>query len=205
MLTRLTRPSYTRSLDFIVGRDELPRVLNERGLTGVGVEVGVNDGGFSERLLAGWRGRKLFSVDPWASDVDPNGDHFGWGQAKLDRLHDSTLRRLAPFGERSEVRRLTSVQAAAEFQPGSLDFVYLDAGHDLKSVRADIAAWYPRIRPGGILAGHDYFDGPRHDIVYGVAGAVAELCEREGLTAGISLRDEPTRSWFVQVPARGPS
>lgn len=39
---------------------------------------------------------------------------------------------------------------------GPVDFVYIDAAHDYESVKADIAAWWPKVKPGGILAGHDY-------------------------------------------------
>lgn len=50
----------------------------------------------------------------------------------------------------------SSLRAAALFPPASVDFVFLDAAHDEASVRADLAAWWPRVKPGGVLAGHDY-------------------------------------------------
>ncbi len=49
-----------------------------------------------------------------------------------------------------------SVRAAHLFPPESVDFVFLDAAHDYANVAADLAAWWPRIKPGGVLAGHDY-------------------------------------------------
>ena len=49
--------------------------------------------------------------------------------------------------------------AAATYPDQSLDFVFLDADHDYESVKADIAAWLPKVKPGGILAGHDYMCG----------------------------------------------
>jgi hypothetical protein len=39
---------------------------------------------------------------------------------------------------------------------GSLDFVYIDGNHRFEQVVADLAAWAPKVRPGGIVAGHDY-------------------------------------------------
>lgn len=49
-----------------------------------------------------------------------------------------------------------SLNAAALFADGSLDWVHLDARHDYASVKADIAAWLPKVRPGGWLSGDDY-------------------------------------------------
>ncbi len=49
-----------------------------------------------------------------------------------------------------------SVSAAAIFGDGSVDFVFLDANHAYESVSNDLRAWWPKIRPGGTLAGHDY-------------------------------------------------
>jgi cephalosporin hydroxylase len=52
--------------------------------------------------------------------------------------------------------RLPSVAAATLFANGSLDFVFIDADHTYDAVQADIAAWRPKIKSGGILAGHDW-------------------------------------------------
>lgn len=53
-----------------------------------------------------------------------------------------------------------SALAARHFAPKSVDAVWVDAAHDERSVCADLAAWLPKVKPGGILAGHDYNSHP---------------------------------------------
>ena len=69
--------------------------------------------------------------------------------------------------QRVDVLLLDSVSASRAFDPQSVDFVYIDGAHDYTSVCADIMAWLPIVRPGGMIAGHDYC---RHD--FGVRRAV---------------------------------
>lgn len=52
--------------------------------------------------------------------------------------------------------RMTSLEASKLFDDKSIDFVFIDAGHDYENVRNDILAWKPKVKDGGILAGHDY-------------------------------------------------
>ena len=63
------RDSYRATIAFLPTRVELPILLNERRLFGCGVEIGVQQGEFSETILRYWRGMHLISVDPWLEDA----------------------------------------------------------------------------------------------------------------------------------------
>jgi predicted O-methyltransferase YrrM len=65
---------------------------------------------------------------------------------------------------------MTSLEAAGLYKDNSLDFVLLDASHTYEDVKADIQAWLPKIKSGGILAGDDY-----HVSWPGVINAVNEM------------------------------
>jgi FkbM family methyltransferase len=195
------RATYAASLAFVPGRDELPLLLNARGLFGCGVEVGVKQGEYSAHLLQHWVGRHLISVDPWMTDAaEAYVDIANVPQDEQERFHQETVARLAPFGDRSSIWRTTSIEASARIPRHSLDFVYLDARHDYASVLEDLAAWVDKVRPGGILAGHDYLDGHFPAGVFGVRSAVDEHFARLGLAVHATLLDEPWLTWMVEVP-----
>jgi len=115
------------------------------------------------------------------------------------RIYESACCRLAPFEKRSKIIRQLSSVAAQTVQDGALDFVYLDAGHDYESVAEDLWAWAPKVRHGGMLAGHDYWDGSSGAVpVYGVKKAVDEFAKMHGLSVKVSLREpENCKSWLI--------
>jgi hypothetical protein len=180
-------------------RGQLPALLNERGLLGTGVEVGVKLGKFSELILREWEGRLLISVDPWQEAPEAEyADRSNLEQDSHDFFFEATQRRLAQFGERSQVWRLTSAEGAARVEPASADFVYIDARHDYESVREDLALWHPKVRPGGVLGGHDYIDGEIAAGSFGVKSAVDEFCAELALELTVTTDDEwPT--WVVMI------
>lgn len=141
-------------------RNDLGILLNSLGLVGQGVEVGTHRGEFAERLLENWSGR-LTCVDPWENSpdyVDQAKQLVGGGQdRRADFLECS--RRLERFNEgpvqRATLLQTTSMVASVGTMDGSLDFVYLDGNHEPPYVLQDIELWWPKLRRGGILAGHD--------------------------------------------------
>lgn len=185
----------------LITREELPQLLNRRGLIGCGAEVGVKRGEFSHALLRAWHGRHLVSVDPWSEA--PGGEYVdvaNVAQAQHDAFLAETRERLAPFGARSTIWRTTGAEAAQRVLHHSLDFVYLDARHDRESVSGDLADWYDRVRPGGVLAGHDYVDGDLPEGRFGVRSAVDAFFGERGVRVGATFVDPPWISWFALVP-----
>ena len=90
-----------------------------------------------------------------------------------------------------EVIEADSAVAADSFAHESLDFVFIDADHSYEAVRRDIEAWAPKVRAGGVLAGHDYsVDFP------GVIRAVTEYLSK--YDAERKIRG---RSWWFRKPS----
>jgi hypothetical protein len=92
---------------------------------------------------------------------------------------------------------------ARDVADSSLDFVYIDARHDRASVLEDLAAWYPKVRAGGIIAGHDYVDGTFPSGVFGVKSAVDEFFGARGILVHATKGRRPVEmfpSWLAERP-----
>ncbi len=160
------------------------------------VEVGVLSGKLSAQLLRRCPGLTLLMVDPWkpGEPGTPWWDTTSALPRKPEKYFTTryrrTVARVAPYGKRARILRTTSLEAAKEVPDGSLDLVFIDGDHSYEAVRADIKAWLPKVRPGGLLSGHDY-DYPRFP---GVAEAVTEAFGTEAVELGHD------RTWFVRCP-----
>jgi hypothetical protein len=140
-------------------RNEIPKHLAGTGMGRTAVEVGTHRAHFAGIVMENWPGR-LWCVDPWS--VPPGYEYQatflplvgGTGDREDDYREAQSV--LSKYGGRVELLRETSAQAVQRFHNNSLDFVYLDGDHSYEAVRDDLAAWWPKVRPGGFLAGHDF-------------------------------------------------
>jgi len=190
---------YACGVIYVRNRRHLPVLLNARGLTGQGAEIGVSRGTFSEQILQVWQGRKLFSVDPWKEfSQDEYRDITNVQQKSQEAYYTETKARLAGFGERSCIWRMTSAEAANKFENRQLDFVYIDAQHHYEAVKEDISLWFPKLRQGGVLSGHDYVDGRFEEGEFGVKSAVDEFVAFKKLKLHVTS-DPSFPSWFVFI------
>lgn len=135
------------------------------------VEIGAYKGRSScylaERIAETGKAIDFNVVDTFAGDPDV-------GERDLWPEFSANLARAGVLGS-VETHRCASLDAAFEFADGSLDFVFLDARHTFEDVRRDLAAWWPKLRPGGLFAGHDYVHSP------GVRAAVDAFVAARGL------------------------
>jgi glycosyltransferase involved in cell wall biosynthesis len=175
-------------------REEFADLLNGLGLTDSAVEVGVLRGEFSREFLDRWSGSRLYLVDPWGN-VPDCVDITNLTDEEHEQALAETHKNLAPHSGRYVVCRQLSAEAATRFADGSLDFVFIDANHEYAAIRSDLWRWYPKVRPGGILAGHDFLDGLNPDGEYGVNFAVREFEQQTGLKA-ISTDEGRWASWY---------
>ena len=138
------------------GRADLAVLFAQLGFT-CGAEIGVDEGVYSEQLCDANPSLGLLSIDPYSLRIDY--DDRRRVQKDFDVLYARAQKRL----HRPQVTlwRLRSLDAAQKVPGGSLDFVYIDGHHNFPNVTADLCAWIPKVRHGGIIAGHDYYKTAR--------------------------------------------
>jgi Methyltransferase domain len=134
--------------------DVIADLCKEHGLR-LGAEIGVAEGRFSAALLDLCPHVLLIAVDDFAPG------YTTWMGTKWTAERQAVNRaKFEAVGRRHPVRlsllNVPSLEAANGLSDGTLDFVFIDADHGYDAVKADIAAWLPKIRPGGWVTGHDY-------------------------------------------------
>lgn len=143
-----------------------PRVARWHVMAGVslvhgyrkGAELGVSQGRFTMFLCATIHDMEMIAVDKW--EEQPNNSAEGQ-QTYLGWDHDVSYRCFTEncdkfFPGRVQIIKSDTVEAAKLVADGSLDFVFIDADHSYEGCKRDIEAWFPKVRSGGMVAGHDY-------------------------------------------------
>lgn len=156
-----------------------------------GAEIGVADGRYSLVLCQAIPGLSLLCVDPWAKYP---GNPRGGPQEQHDQNFALAQTRLTPYDV--TFARALSVTAARNISDGSLDFVYIDGNHERAYVAADLEAWSPKVRTGGIVAGHDFYHFVKRPA--GVVEAVADFTERHGITDWHLCDEREPSFWWVK-------
>lgn len=181
--TRLIwEPTYEWTVKFFQEHPELK----------VGAEIGVAGGQHIKAIMENTDIEKMYGVDPY---YDKGWDMHGYFSVDedyggFDGLYGEVRDMLSVYGDRVELIRKTSVEAAPDFEDGCLDFVFIDAFHDYENCFNDISFWHHRVREGGYVMGHDWEHG-------GHPGVQQAVVEHYGdKVTGVA---GPVHVWYVQV------
>jgi hypothetical protein len=130
---------------------------------------------------------KFDCVDTWDGSEEHSDPNSCWFQPELvndkNWLYRIFLENNKPVNHIINPIRTTSLEAAQYYKNRSIDFVFIDAAHDYENVKADLNAWYPKVKKGGFIGGHDY---PGFS---GVVLAVNEFFMTERGNAALNLKD----------------
>eukprot|EP00667_Euglena_gracilis_P018473 EG_transcript_19600 len=198
----------------LIHRHQIGDLLQAERMT-TGAELGVQRGKFALITLKAWKAcQRYYLIDAWRP-LTNYSDVSNAGKQQQEELFRTTQERLAPFATKLVYLRMLTSEAAPLIHNNSLDYVYIDARHDYCGASEDIRNYWPKVRPGGIVAGHDYLfanspqlegqdwslcgDGTRH--MGAVKGAVLEFAAAMGVTVRSTTRDK-FPSWLIRKPLR---
>lgn len=104
-------------------------------------------------------GAKIFCIDNWEGSIE----HQSMPVVKDGHLFDIFKKNIDESGLRTFIVPIksNSVVAAQGFDDGSLDMIFIDGDHSFEGSYADLVAWYPKLKRGGIFLGHDCYSDVR--------------------------------------------
>lgn len=141
------------------------------------------------------KGIKFDCIDTWEGSEEHLDLSSQWFNSELiknkDWLYSEFLKNIGPVKDLINPIRKTSLEAASMYEDESLDFVFIDAAHDYENVKQDILAWLPKVKKGGVIAGHDYSSFP------GVRQAVDEIFNHKIVSETCWIyKNHPPRNLF---------
>jgi hypothetical protein len=182
-------------------REDFPILIKQMGYKKI-CEVGVNRGHFLS-ILAISNPDHLVGVDVWDiydkeayKDMPIYFDYYTHDKNKVWREQVQKWAKKTYLNVDIIVN--LSVEAAKQFEDGYFDFVYIDANHTYESVTADLNAWYPKVREGGMIAGHDYHNDISGDGKFHMSckDGIDDFVEKIGKEKDIMTTQDCPRSFF---------
>ena len=173
-----------------------PRSFERLAISGkdlVGVEVGVYKAYHAKSLLDNLDIKKLYLVDPYEVYEDYNEKKFinGVNNDPPDISKIEAQNRLSQYKNKLHWIFKKTSDISDEI-PSNLDFVYIDGNHSENFVKTDILHFFSKIRPGGVIGGHDFYNGycREHD---GVIQAVIKFSVQNKLSLQVEFPD-----WWIR-------
>lgn len=146
-----------------VEKKYLTKIMKTVPANGIVVEVGSYVGGSSQRIGKGITkycpSAKFYCIDTFKGSTFLDG-HLSRAKSHMVEMyanHDVEAifeKNMAKYPHQTLV--MASLEACKQFDDLSIDFIFIDADHSYEAVKADIIAWMPKIKIGGLITGHDY-------------------------------------------------
>lgn len=149
-------------------------------------EIGVFHGGNARRMFRNLNVETMFLIDQYLKYMNYEKEHFIF--PFLPHSFDEIMENLGEYADRTIPFQMMSEEAAS-YIPNDLDMVYIDGNHSYEYVKKDIELYAPKIKPGGLIGGHDIMGNPMSN---DVQQAVYEYADAHNLSVYIDSPD-----WWI--------
>ncbi len=155
-------------------------------------EIGISEGDNFE-LMIKHNPKVAVAIDPWIDDGILAHNDSDDLQETLDKMYQGFLKKVAnkPF---VQVYREYSYEAVKHFPNEYFDLVYIDGDHTFEGCYKDLNDWYPKIKKGKFLTGHDYWEATNE---LGVKFGVVEAVNKFALANNLEFHQIPLQGWAI--------
>jgi hypothetical protein len=182
-------------LENISSREELIKTLKP---SGNGIEIGVQGGNFACHILKYCDNLKLYLLDCWDHQDDSIYQDIANHENDIQvKCMIKTIRNTLNSFKNVRIIKGYSDEFVDSFKDNFFDFIYIDANHKYEAVKHDINKWFPKIKKGGLFAGHDYLDAVEKCGVFKVKTAVNEFAKENNLNLYSTKEPHKYKSWFI--------
>jgi len=163
------------------------------------IELGVHTGDFALAILVHLNPKKLVLVDPWVNGSDKHGQTGDYPSMNLSTAYSTESEFIWVNNRFSHkisdgtvvLNRNFSYDAINDFEDNSFDFIYIDACHLYDSVLWDLENYITKLKPNGLICGHDYIEHGD----FGVIQAVDDFCNKYNYR--IHIFSPSTGDWAI--------
>ena len=154
----------------------------------VGLEIGIARGMHADCLMKNLDIKRLYLVDPF--EAYSEGDKV-FSKEAVSEYKPAAVGRLRGYSDKLVWIEKKAMDAIDSIEDKSLNFCYIDGDHSYEEVRANLAGYYEKVKPGGLFAGHDYTEGSETGDT--VMRAVDEFSRELGVHVNSGLKCD----WWV--------
>lgn len=165
-------------------------------------EVGTRTGDFFNKIFSSNCSLGIM-VDIWKATDNLYQNDNNYTQDTLDDQYRMVFKKFLSYNNVKIIREFS--HKASEFFPDNFfDFVYIDADHSRDGCYSDLIHWFPKVKTGGILSGHDYISKEKtilygHKVEFGVIEAVTEFCQINNISSDqFHLTNEDYATYFIE-------
>jgi hypothetical protein len=182
---RFLEPHHVDGCKAILDRITLLQQMPKNAIV---AEIGVDRGRFAERIYEVTQPSKLHLIDIF---------QHGYQLESVNSIFKNK--------QNIEIHQADSAQAGSLFEDEYFDWIYIDTDHTFERTKAELNAFANKIKPGGFISGHDYFQvGISNGFSYGVMSAVHEFVAINNWKLyAVTLEPLENQSFVIQKPKNG--
>lgn len=183
-----------------IDREQLPAFVRKEFLFSSSelkvAEIGVLEGDYAKIIYDSFSDAEINLIDLW--QTESNDFFFSTVEGLTERAYQKVQQRFFGLNNVKLLKGNSSV-VFKQFPDEYFDFIYIDADHSYEGLLKDLQNWFPKVKRGGVISGHDWDCHPDHEFYhkFGVDGALKSYF-KEKIRDVMLTSENYYKSWIYQ-------